>query len=204
MKAFGFNCMSREHMFNDDPVHLVPMENKCSSLMSAENPTGKCFFHLQRGWLRVQLHGGGESLGIQNKYARCLTDSVAWDSLSDHYAGSSNENEKEISLKGFKRQALGICAVKAFFGKELFELFPTFWSQYQDFEDASWKVFYNYPRRLARGLHEVNDHALDHLINYLTLPAAQRSGLAWLFQTMDTELTSLDLDPEARTDAMIA
>ena len=203
MKAFGLNYKSIEHMFNDDPAHLVPMDIKSSSLLSAENPTGRCYFHLQKDWLRLQLHPGENLKDIQNKYARYLTDSVAWDSLSDQYTISSNENEKTISLKGFTRQTLGICAMKAFFGKELFESFPSFWSHYQDFEDASWKVFYNYPRLLARNLHKVKDHALDDLIKYFTLPAERRPGLAWLFRTMDTELTSLGLDPRDRAGMMM-
>ena len=203
MKAFGLDSTSIEHMFNDDPVHLVPMDSKSSSLLSADNSLSKCYFHLQKDWLRVQLHPGEKLKDLQYKYVRYLTESVAWNSISDQSTISSNQNEKLISLKGFTRQILGTCAMKAFFGKELFEAIPSFWSHYQGFEDASWKVFYNYPRLLARSLHEIKDHALDDLIKFFALPTEQRPGLAWLFRTMDTELTNLGLDPRDRAGMMM-
>ena len=198
MKAFGLNYASIENMFNDDPAHLVPMNAKSSAMLSADNPTGKCYFHLQKDWLRVQLHPGENLRDTQDKYARYLTESLAWDSLSDPFTISSTKTEKVISLKSFTRQLLGTCAMKAFFGKELFDVSPSFWSHYQDFEDASWKVFFNYPRFLAKSLHEVKDQALDDLIRFFSLPTEQRPGLVWIFRTMETELTNLGLDPRDR------
>ena len=106
MKAFGLNYTSIENMFNDDPAHLVPMDARSSSLLSADISTRKCYFHLQKDWLRVQLHPGENLKDIQYKYARYLTDSVAWHRLSDPFIISSNENEKLISLQSFTRQIL--------------------------------------------------------------------------------------------------
>ncbi len=203
MKAFGLNHTSIEYMFNDDPAHLVPMEAHSSSMLAADNPSSKCYFHLQKDWLRAQLHPGENLKDIQYKYAVHLMDSLAWNNLSDQFTISSTGNEKLISLKSFTRQILGTCAMKAFFGKELFEASPAFWSHYQNFEDASWKVFFNYPRLLARSLHQVKDHALDDLIKYFALPAEQRPGLVLLFRTMDTELTNLGLDPRDRAGMMM-
>lgn len=203
MKAFGLDCKSIEHMFNDDPAHLVPLDAKSSSILSADNRMSKCYFHLQKDWLRLQLHPGEHLKDIQHKYVRYLTESVAWNSLSDPFTISANEQEKLVSLKSFTRQILGTCAMKAFFGKELFEASPSFWSHYQNFEDASWKVFFNYPRILARSLHEVKDRALDDLIKYFALPAEHRPGLVWLFRTMDTELTNVGLDERDRAGMMM-
>ena len=200
MTAFGLNYISIERMFNNDPA---PMDTHSSSMLSADNPSSKCYFHLQKDWLRAQLHPGENLKDIQYKYAAYLMDSVAWDNLSDQFTIHSNENEKVISLKSFTRQILGTCAMKAFFGKELFDVSPLFWSHYQNFEDASWKVFYNYPRLLARGLHKVKDHALDELIKYFALPTEQRPGLVWLFRTMDAELTNLGLGPRDRAGMMM-
>ncbi|KAL8738945.1 MAG: hypothetical protein Q9181_000328 [Wetmoreana brouardii] len=203
MKAFGLQCTAVEHMFHDDPGRLVPMEVKDSSLLSAENPNNKCYFHMQKDWFRVQLHPGDKLRDLQEKYAQFLTASISWDSLSEGYTISADANERLVSMRGFTRLTLGMCALKAFFGKELFEICPSFLDHYQGFEDASWKVFYNYPHFLAKGLHKIKDKTIDDLVKYFALPAKQRPDLAWIFQTMEAELGNLSLSPRDRAGMMM-
>ena len=198
MTAFGLDYQSVENMFTDDPAHLVPRDAKSSSILSNDNRMGKCYFQLQKNWLRSQLHPGEHLEDIQRKYVHYLTESVAWNRLSGPFTISTNGNQKLVSLTSFNQEILGTCAMKAFFGEELFEASPSFWSHYQHFEDASWKVFYNYPRIFARSLHEAKDRALDDLINYCALPTEHRPGTVWLFRTMETELTNLGLDERDR------
>ncbi|KAL9039558.1 MAG: hypothetical protein Q9180_002458 [Flavoplaca navasiana] len=171
--------------------------------MSTENPTGKCYFHMQKDWFRVQLHPGEHLKVLQVKYACFLSQSISWAELSDSYVVSSNGLFKVVSLKRFCRQILGVCAMKAFFGTELFKSCPDILSHYQEFEDSSWKVFYNYPRFLAKDLHKVKDQALDGLIKYFDLPMEKRPDTAWIFQTMDTELANLNLDARDRAGMMM-
>ncbi|KAL8769419.1 MAG: hypothetical protein Q9209_004647 [Squamulea sp. 1 TL-2023] len=197
MKAFGLNSSAIESMFHDNPEQLLPSMTKVSSKLSAENPNGKCYFHMQKDWFRVQLHPGENLKSLQIKYAHFLSQSLTWDRVSDSYM-SSNKRQRVISLKEFSRQTLGVCAMKAFFGPKLFETSPTFLSRYQEFEDSSWKVFYNYPPFLAQSLHKVKDQALEDLIRYFALPTEQRPDLAWIFRTMDTELTNLKLNARDR------
>lgn len=205
MKAFGFNHTAIENMFHDDPAHLLPMDARTSALLSDANPDGKCYFNMQSEWLRHQLHPGknGNLKGLQDKYTRYLTESVSWPELSDKFVISSNTNEKLISLKRFTRQTLGDCAMKSFFGTKLFETSPSFLSNYQEYEDESWKIFFNYPQFMARDLHKVKDKALDDLVRYFALPTEQRPDLAWIFQTLDSELKSLRLYPRDRAGIMM-
>ncbi|KAL8902779.1 MAG: hypothetical protein Q9207_004387 [Kuettlingeria erythrocarpa] len=203
MKAFGLHASAVDSMFHPDPGHLLPLEASSSSKLSSENPTGKCYFHMQKDWFRLQLHPGENLRALQDKYAYFLSQSITWTSLSDSYVVSSNNNRKVVSLKGFTRQTLGVCAMKAFFGTELFEFSPGFLCHYQDFEDSSWKVFYNYPHFLAKSLHKVKDQAIDDLVKYFALPTEQRPDLAWIFRTMDTELTNLKLDERDRAGMMM-
>lgn len=88
--------------------------------------------------------------------------------------------------------------MKSFFGTKLFENSPSFLSSYQQFEDDSWKVFFNYPRFMAKDLHRIKDKALDDLVTYFALPTEQRPGLAWIFQTLDSELKGLGINPRDR------
>ncbi|KAL8642537.1 MAG: hypothetical protein Q9226_008500 [Calogaya cf. arnoldii] len=158
---------------------------------------------MQKDWFRLQLHPGEELRTLQDKYACFLSQSISWTDLSDSYVLFSNKDQKVVSLKGFTRQLLGFCAMKAFFGTELFNSSPDFLSHYQEFEDSSWKVFYNYPRFLAKGLHKVKDWAVDDLVKYFALPSEQRPDTAWIFRTMDIELTNLGLDVRDRAGMMM-
>ncbi|KAL8869936.1 MAG: hypothetical protein Q9174_003900, partial [Haloplaca sp. 1 TL-2023] len=203
MGAFGLESGAIKSMFHNDPQHLIPAKARLSSKMSTENPTGKCYFHMQKDWFRVQLHPGENLRVLQDKYSCFLSQSVKWTDLSGSYVVSSIEDQKVISLKRFCRQILGVCAMKAFFGAEFFDTSPDFLSRYQKFEDSSWKVFYNYPRFLARDLHKIKDQALDGLVKYFALPNEERPDTAWIFKTMDTELANLNFHERDRAGMMM-
>ena len=203
MGAFGLDSGAIQSMFHHDPQHLISAKAQLSSKLSTENPTSKCYFHMQKDWFRNQLHPGENLRVLQDRYSYFLSQSIKWSDLSDSYVVTSTENEKVVSLRRFCRQILGVCAMKAFFGTELFDSSPDFLSHYQKFEDSSWKVFYNYPWFLAKDLHKVKDQALDGLVKYFALPDKKRPDTAWIFQTMDTELANLNLDVRDRAGMMM-
>ncbi|KAL9120562.1 MAG: hypothetical protein Q9187_002880, partial [Circinaria calcarea] len=181
------------------------MDARTSALLYKANPNGKCYFNMQSEWLRHQLHPGGNGnlKGLQDRYTHHLMESVSWPELSNRFSISSNEDVKLISLKRFTRHTLGDCAMKSFFGTELFETSPSFLSNYQAYEDESWKIFYNYPQFMARDVHKLKDKALDDLVRYFALPTEHRPDLAWIFRTLDSELKSLGLGPRDRAGIMM-
>ena len=202
MKAFGIDSLAIEHMFTDDPAHLILINAQKSALLM-DNPTGKCYFSMQKDWFRVQLHPGEKLVRLQQHYIHYLQESIKWEKILDDFFLSPHGQTTSLSLRRFTRQTIGVCAMKSFFGEELFKKVPSFLQNYQDFEDASWKVFYNYPRVFARDLHKVKDLVVDDLVTYLALPPKERPHLAWLFDTMWSELTNLGLGPRDRAGMMM-
>ena len=205
MKAFGFDCTAIENMFHANPACIIPIDARSTALLSTKNPNGKCYFNMQSEWLRYQLHPGdnGNLKGLQDKYARFLSESLLWPALLRRFDIASETNEKFISLRQFTRQTLGDCAMKSFFGEKLFETSPLFLSHYQEYEDESWKIFFNYPRFVARQVHRTKDKTLDDLVRYFALPKEQRLDLAWIFQTLDSELTNIGLAARDRAGIMM-
>jgi hypothetical protein len=203
MGAFGFKARAVMRMFQDEPHYLLEPDSK--ALLATANPRGKSYFKMQSEWLKHQLHPGdnGNLKGLQDKYAHFLSNSLTWNCLSDKYVISNGPNEKKISLKKFTRQVLGDCAMRSFFGNQLFETSPSFLAHYQGYEDDSWKIFFNYPRFVARSVHIIKDKALEDLVRFFQLPGEKRPDLAWIFQTLDSELNSLGHSPQERASIIM-
>ena len=206
MRAFGINHRAVANMFHDDPAHLLLPNAQSSALLSIANPRGKSYFKMQSEWLKHQLlpNDNGNLKGLQHKYIQYLSESLVWEDLGHKkYVISDGPAEKVISLQWFTRVLLGECAMKAFFGSRLFEVSPEFLTHYWEFEDESWKVFFNYPQVLARLAHQYKDKALVDLIRFFELPDEEKSGLAWIFKTLNSELRSLGLEPRDRNSIIM-
>ena len=73
MKAFGLNYMSTEHVFNDDPTHLVRMETKVSSVQSVQRFDWQVPFPLAERMGQGTASSGGEiSETFKEVYARAI------------------------------------------------------------------------------------------------------------------------------------
>lgn len=200
MGAFGINSMAVKNIFLQEPGHLIPPELKADTLLATSNPQGKCYFKMQSEWLKHQLHPAenGNLRTLQLKYSHFLSNSLLWGQMSRKYVILAEPEREVISLKRFTREVLGDCAMRSFFGDQLFKTSPSFLSNYQTYEDDSWKIFFNYPRFVARKLHVLKDRALDDLVRFFDLPVKERPDLAWIFRTLTSELSNLGVEPRDR------
>lgn len=196
MKAFGIAPSSIKKVFAN-PKDLIRDEFKSKALLISKNPYNKCYMNLERDWFKTQLLEPELLQELQDRYTQFLGQSLAWKDLSTLYIVSSNSamNFKTVSLKGFARHTVSYCSTSTFFGRALLRVASSFGQDYQDFEEESWKIFYRLPWFLARSSHAAKAKALDGLERYLLLPEEERSELAWLFQTMNTELRYLSVPP---------
>ncbi|KAF2188486.1 cytochrome P450 [Zopfia rhizophila CBS 207.26] len=198
--AFGISKCNVEKVFQSDPGSLMPKERKDCTLLHTENPRRKCYMHLQSEWFKKQLLPGDNLVRLQNDYLIYLRDVMNFDKFKSHfitYQGSDMDSPAVTVLLGkLSRCILSHCALRAFFGEELFQIEPDFAQVYQKWEDDSWKVFYNYPYIFAKDLHDARLRAIEALAQYYEIPDHQRHP-CWLFRVMDRELEFVGLP---RTD----
>ncbi|THV45134.1 hypothetical protein BGAL_0526g00050 [Botrytis galanthina] len=194
-KSFGQSHKFIERVFRTDLENLVRSDARSDSKLINENPSGKCYVHLQSTWLKSQLIGNDELTYLHTKYHSHLNSILEWKCLSQQFVLSQNEKYTTISLARFSRYTISRCAMKTFLGDRIFEMAPSFAEDYQKYEDDSWKIFFQYPHFMAKDLHVAKEHVLKDLIKYFALPREQRPGVAWIFETMYREMRSLDLDP---------
>ena len=203
MDAFGITPSAKEKMFHDDPASLIREELKPYSLLINANHSQKCYVHLQSDWFKLQLHPGEMLNQFQNKFLNYVKDELHWKTLSPYFILSSGQEEMVISLRKYCRHIISAAANKTFFGDSLFHVDPSFQQNYYNYEDDSWKVFFNYPRFMAKELHLTKERTIKGMMDYLAQPQEQRSDLAWLFQNMDSELTNLGLGAHDRASMIM-
>ena len=194
-QAFGMSRKFVKVVFRNDPGSLVRNEARMSSLLLNENPQRKCYVHLQSDWLKTQLLSKDKLGELQGKFYDSLEEALKWEnlSLSCIVQSKTDDNSKLISLVKFSRHTISHCGMQTFLGKGLRKIAPSFPEDYRNYEDDSWKIFFQYPSFMARDVHAAKERAIRGLSDYLLLPESERADLAWIFQTMSKELRSLDL-----------
>lgn len=195
-KAFGITPASIDKVF-EDPRGLIHGEAKSKSLLINDNPHNKCYMNLERDWFKMQLLAPKMLQELQDRYYGFLVESLAWDNLSstDALSTKSWTDSKTISLKKFTQHTILHCSTSTFFGTKLLQVAPSFAQDYSEFEEESWKIFYRLPKFLVKKAHRAKEKAIGGLVQYLSLPEEERSELAWIFRTMNSELQYLSLPP---------
>jgi hypothetical protein len=195
MHTFGLEAASVTKMYTSDPAQIIPQRYHAQSRLVNHNRLRKHYIHNMSEWLSQQLLSGAHAEVLQNRYAAHLDELLRWENLDPKYIQTAEGGKKTVSLRNYTRVSLTNGANRTFFGKELFETAPDFIECYKIYEDESWKIFFQYPRFMARDLHDAKDKALDAMAGYLALPREQRPYISWVMDTMNNELTYLGLPP---------
>lgn len=200
--SFGISKHNVERIYLPDPGRLIKAGNRDDSLLLNSNPRKKCYMHVQSEWFKEQLLPGERLIGLQESNLGYLQEAVDLNHFDSdfvmHSAAKSQLQASTVSLQKYIRSILSRCALRTFFGDELFEVEPNFARLYQKWEDDSWKVFFGYPRFLIEDLHTARLQAMDGLIKYYKLPLGSRPKMSWLFGTLDRELGHLELNETDR------
>ncbi|BCR94020.1 cytochrome P450 [Aspergillus luchuensis] len=206
LMAFGITPHHVRNLYKPDPARLLPDEQtRERSLLSCANPKKLSYMHLQSQWFKTQLLPGEHLNGLLNAYpvflSRFLDISLLRKGLAREVTSFKCDGANTsvtLPLGRFCRYVLAQSAFRTFFGEELFEIEPEFTRIYQRWEDASWKIFYNFPHFLAPGLQADRKRVIAALAVYLDLPESKRKNTAWIFGAMNSELTNLGLPAHDR------
>lgn len=210
LMAFGITPHHVRNLYKPDPARLLHDEKtREHSLLSCANPKKLSYMHLQSQWFKTQLLPGEHLNGLLEAYPvflsrfldiSMLREGLAGEISSSRCASGSGGGYSSVTLPlgRFCRYVLAQSAFRTFFGEELFEIEPEFTRIYQRWEDASWKIFYNFPHFLAPGLQADRKRVIAALAVYLDLPESKRKNTAWIFGAMNSELTHLGLPAHDR------
>ena len=192
MSLLGMSKKTQDLLYKEEPETFMPVEKKSESLLLKENPTHQAFYHLQMEWVKQQL-SGNMLTEIGNNFMGYINQSLYMNNFSPSFVYASAPGEKSISLKKMVRHCLVLSATKAFFGPQMQEVDPRFLEYYFNFEEAAWKMFYQYPRFLAQDLYGAAEGILSTMTRYYDRPESEKPELVWMFKTIETEMRHLGL-----------
>lgn len=91
--------------------------------------------HLQSEWFKKQLLLGDQLAQLQNDYLKNLRDVMVFSQLKDHLILHQVQEKGSppviVSLNKSNRYILSHCALRAFYGEQLFEVESRFAKIYQ-------------------------------------------------------------------------
>ena len=193
MKLLGMSKKTQDTLYREEPVKFMQHEKHSKSLLVKENPMHQAFYHLQMTWVKQQL-SGDMLTDIGQSFMGHINQSLHVDSFSSSFIYSSTPDSRTISLKKMVRYCLVSSATKAFFGSQMQEVNPNFLDYYFNFEEAAWKMFYQYPRFLATDLYGASEGILSTMTKYYDRQQSDRPDTIWMFKTIETEMRHLGLE----------
>ena len=179
-------------LFKEKPETFMPIEKKSESLLLKKNPMHLAFYHLQMEWVKQQL-SGDMLTDIGENFMGYINQSLYMDNFPSSAVYASAPGERSISLTKMVRYCLVSSAAKAFFGPQMQEVDPRFLEYYFNFEEAAWKMFYQYPRFLAHDLYGAAEGILSTMTRYYDRPESEKPELVWMFKTIEAEMRHLGL-----------
>ncbi|KAL8713320.1 MAG: hypothetical protein Q9220_002519 [cf. Caloplaca sp. 1 TL-2023] len=144
------------------------------------------------GWVKDQL-SGNMLAEIGDNFLGSINKSLYLENFSPSFVESSTPGQKTVSLKKWVRYSLVHSAAKAFFGSSMMKVDPQFVFYYFAFEEAAWKMLYQYPKFLAQDLYGAAEDILRTMSRFYDIPQTQRPDTVWMFKTIETEMRNLGL-----------
>ena len=192
MTLLGMSKKTHDALFREEPGNFMQHEKDSKSLLVKENPLHQVYYHLQMIWVKQQL-SGNMLTDIGKSFMGYIDESLHIDNFSSGFVYSSTPGTRTISLKNMVRYCLVSSATKAFFGSQMQEVDPLFLDYYFNFEEAAWKIFYQYPRFLATHLYGASESILSTMTKYYDRQQSERPDTIWMFKTIETEMRHLYL-----------
>ena len=192
MTLLGMSKQVQGILYQHEPENIVKDEKKAESLLVADNPFHKAFYHLQMDWVKQQL-SGTMLTDMGENFLGCIDKSLHVENFSPSFVESTVPGGKIVSLKKWVRYSLVHSAATAFFGSKMKAVDPQFVFYYFAFEEAAWKMLYQYPKPLARDLYGAAESILSAMSRFYDIPQSQRPDTVWMFRTIETEMRALGL-----------
>lgn len=165
-----------------------------SQKLHINNPQLKSLTQLNSEFYKQQLHPGEKFDTIQQKFLRCIDESIRPERLTAPYVLSSTSDEKTMSLQIWCQNILLDAGTKAFFGEKILQLDPDLPQNFLEFDAENWKLWYKWPQ--SNEMHAAKNKITNTLREYLKLPRELRSDASWLVQTMEDTQKAIGMEEQ--------
>lgn len=167
------------------------------------NPSFHEITHVGKKLCRQQLLPGKEFDELSTKLIKDIEQSLQWHKISQNIIISSTKEMKRVSLFGWCREVMIISATRSFFSDRLFQIDPDIHESLYTFDAKSWKLFFKFPRFLAKDIDAAKDRILDTLAKYFFLPKDERKGESWLISNLEIEMIKAGITDVAEMAAIV-
>ena len=156
------------------------------------NPQSKCLMKLLRDIHKHQLFPGQHFNLLRGKFISYFDRSLSFESLErGSLPSQSVKGEVTLSLSDWMSDIMINAGQEAYFGKYLGELDAHLAQTFRTFDDLTWQVFYQYPKRLSRTMHEAKRKIIKDFEHYYEAPADQRIDAVWFARSTEIELRNV-------------
>ncbi|KAH8892366.1 cytochrome P450 [Thozetella sp. PMI_491] len=145
---------------------------------------------LSENIIKKQLVPGKVYEKFESAFLSVVEERLRWENVPFSAILSSTETERTVSLFELTRQTLVEATAIGFFGPKIVRIDPAFVENFLYFDDRTQMFLQKLPSPWKSSV-EVSIEKLRRTIKtYFELPRDQRSGAAWLVDTLETELTA--------------
>ncbi|CAL8577525.1 hypothetical protein XPA_003349 [Xanthoria parietina] len=167
MFGFGMSAYGRETMWDDT--------------------AGKCLVHQANDIHHAQLHPGEHLDDLTQEFLgqieRRLRPDMVFPGKDSRNSGTPKQ--ARLSLYDLCSDVLVPAASVALFGEALLRTSPTLVDDFHSFDEDSWMLTYQYPRLLARKMHQAMERNTNALTKYFQLPLEDRPGACYYVKTFE-------------------
>ena len=165
--GFGMSAYGRETMWDDT--------------------AGKCLVHHANDIHHSQLHPGEHLDDLTQKFLgqieRRLRPDMVFPGKDSRNSGTPEQ--ARLSLYDLCSDVLVPAASVALFGEALLRTSPTLVGDFHFFDEDSWMLTCQYPRLLARKMHQAMERNTNALTKYFQLPLEDRPGACYYVKTFE-------------------
>ena len=153
------------------------------------NPNKKPLIKLARDIHKQQLFPGEQFDVLLARFIDYFHRGLSIVSIAQcSYASFTTGNEIVLPLSDLASDVFISAGQEAYFGRHLAEVNPNLPWTFRDFDDLTWQVFYQYPRRFASKMHQAKDKIIADLGQYFEATDKKRADAAWFIHCVEAEL----------------
>ncbi|PQE28476.1 cytochrome P450 protein [Rutstroemia sp. NJR-2017a BBW] len=182
--SFGLSKSGLDKLYAPNPMFKDEIQRL--------NPQLKSLFDLKSDFYHIQLQHPEQLTIIQAKFLSLIDNAMRAEMLPDGISIPGHEEKTTVSLYKLCQQVFVKAGLRAFFGEQILTMDPDLLSNFIDFDNNNWMIWYNWPK--APQARDPMEKVKKTIESYLTLPKTDRPGAAWLISTMEEAQRQLGME----------